>query len=495
MMAGDTYRDLIKKFSSLRVLAIGDIYLDENIFGVVHEVSLEAPIPVFEVHERRYNPGAAGNAACNAAALGAHVRMIGVVGEDMNAEILRREFAARGVNTDYLVPTASQPTNTYGKWRAGGETYPYQEVLRTDTPRPKPITGEVEKRVIENVQAVLPNVDAVLLGDQVGSVLTRAVWETIRREAHARNLVTLVDSRSRAAFFEGVFVAKPNEKEVGVAVGMEVHDEASLNSAAQALLRHAQNVLVTRGSKGIRVFTADGNVEDVPTRQVRAVDVTGAGDTVAAAALLTLAAGGTLRDAAFLGNMAASLAVEQEGVVTISHQQLEALLFGRHGPAKVKTLEELVPIVTRLKQEGKRIVWTNGCFDILHAGHITYLLRARAAGDVLVVGLNSDRSVQAIKGPSRPIIPEADRALVLSALAPVDYIVIFDTASPLPLIQVLQPDVYAKGGDYTLDTINQEERRAVEAYGGEIVLLPGVEGKGTTQIIERIRSEFGMSAE
>jgi D-beta-D-heptose 7-phosphate kinase/D-beta-D-heptose 1-phosphate adenosyltransferase len=214
--------------------------------------------------------------------------------------------------------------------------------------------------------------------------------------------------------------------------------------------------------------------------------VTGAGDTVTAAVAVTLVAGGTLVEAAIIGNAAAGIAVAQPGVVTVSRFEVERALLGGSGPAKLKTQEELQQAVARLKRQGRRVVWTNGCFDILHAGHITYLQRAAALGDVLVVGLNSDASVRAVKGPDRPVVSETERALLLSALECVDLITIFSDATPLALLQEIQPDVYAKGGDYTLDTIVQEERRAVESYGGRIEIIPGVAGRSTTGIIRKI---------
>jgi D-beta-D-heptose 7-phosphate kinase/D-beta-D-heptose 1-phosphate adenosyltransferase len=482
--------DLLARFPDVRVLAVGDVYLDENVFGRVTEVSLEAPIPVFAVLERRYNPGAAGNAACNAASLGAKVSMVGVIGADMNAEILKREFAARGVDTSGLVTDPARPTNTYGKLRAGGHNTPLQEVLRTDTPKPEPIAGEIEAEVIRQIERLAPEADAVLLGDQVASVITERVWAAVRSCAEKHGLVTLADSRRRAGMFKGVTVIKPNDAEAGLASGIEVKDEASMEAAGRFLLQSAQNVLLTRGPAGITVFAADGTVTHVPiTQPVQVVDVTGAGDTVAATALLTLAGGGTLVEAAFLGNVAAGIAIAQPGVVTVSREELEQALFGTAGPAKLKRLAALKGIVERLKREGRRVVWTNGCFDILHVGHITYLLRARAEGDALVLGLNSDASVQRIKGPERPVVNEHDRAMVLSALECVDYLVIFDEPSPIGLIDALRPDVYAKGGDYTIDTINQEERRLVESYGGRIAIIPGVPGQSTTSIIEKILAE------
>ena len=486
----DHYLALLKKFHDIRVMAVGDIYLDEYVFGVVTEISLEAPIPVLEVQERRYNPGACGNAACNAAALGAKTYMIGVVGEDTNAGIVRREFEVRGVDTSYIVADPKRHTNTYGKVRAGGHNIPTQEMLRMDTPKPTLISGDTERRVIENIRALAPQVDAVLIGDQVVSCITENVLETIVECAQKHHLVTVADSRKRASMFKGIDVVVPNDAEAGLAAGIEVKDEASLREAGKFLLATAKNALVTRGPHGITIFAADGTIEDVPIRRpVRAVDVTGAGDTVDAAVAITLAAGGSLHDAAFLGNVAAGIAVTQEGVVTVSNAEVVHALTSEHGPAKLKTLDELKSIVEKLKQDGKRIVWTNGCFDILHVGHITYLLRARQKGDVLVVGLNSDRSVRENKGPDRPLVSEQNRAIVLSALECVDYVIIFDGKTPMPLLEALQPHVYAKGGDYTLDTIVQPERRLVESYGGEIAIIPGVEGQSSTHLINRMFQE------
>ena len=480
------YLELLAKFKQLRLMAVGDIYLDENVYGTVTEVSLEAPIPVLEVHERRYNPGASGNAACNAAALGAKVYMVGVAGQDANADIIRHEFEARGVEISHLVVDPARPTNTYGKLRAGGHNIPTQEVLRTDTPKPTLLSGDVEKQVIAQIEALAPEVDAIMIGDQVSSTITGKVLETIMRCAKEHGLVTVADSRKRAGMFQDVDVVVPNDAEAGLAAGIEVVDEASLRAAGKYLLTTAKNALVTRGPHGITLFAQDGTVEDVPIRPVQVVDITGAGDTVAAAVTLVMAAGGSLHDAAFLGNLAAGIAVTQEGVVTVSNAEVVQALSSEGGPVKLRSLAELKPIVEKLKQNGKRVVWTNGCFDILHVGHITYLLHARQQGDVLLVGLNSDASVRLNKGPDRPVVNEKDRAVILSALECVDYVVIFDGETPMPLLEELEPDVYAKGGDYTIDTIVQPERRLVEGYGGEIAIIPGVEGQSTTALIKRI---------
>ncbi len=487
-MTKQRYLDLLAAFQTVRVMAVGDIYLDEYVHGAITEISLEAPIPVFEVRERRYNPGAAGNAACNAASLGARVTMVGVVGKDGNADIVRREFTARNVDVSGIVEDETRPTNTYGKWRAGGHNIPSQETWRTDTPRPTMITGAVEEQVIERIRAIAPEVDAIMIGDQASATISERVLAVILECAKRHKLTTVADSRGRAGFFNGVDLITPNDNEAALAAGMDIVDDPSLQEVGQRLVKVAKNVMITLGPEGIACFAADGTMEKAAIRPVRAVDVTGAGDTVTAAATLTLAAGGTLLEAAALGNLAAGIAVAQTGVVTVSNAEVcDALIEGESASTeKLKTHEQLRAVINRLQREGKRVVWTNGCFDILHVGHILYLQDARKRGDVMVVGLNSDASVRENKGPDRPLVCEHDRAQVLSALECVDYIVIFDGKTPLPLLEEMQPDIYAKGGDYTLDSIVQDERRVVESYGGEIAIIPGREGMSTSSMISKI---------
>jgi D-beta-D-heptose 7-phosphate kinase / D-beta-D-heptose 1-phosphate adenosyltransferase len=482
------YRDIISGFDKARVLVVGDIYLDENVNGVVTGISLEAPIPIYEVHERKHNPGAAGNAACNVAALGATTYMIGYVGDDVNADIVRKEFAVRNVDTSSVVVAPGRPTNTYGKLKAGGHNIPEQEVLRTDTPSPTFVDGELEEQIIANIKARAAEVDAIVVVDQVSSVATERVLQTVVECAKEHGLVTVGDSRKRAGALKGFHVVVPNDNEAGIGTGIDVVDEASLHEAGRALLKGCRNALITCGAKGITVFAEDGGTTNVPVTvgSNQVIDVTGAGDTVTAAVTLTLVAGGTLVEAAEIGNGAAGVAVVQPGVVTVTREEVTDALFGEHGPAKVHTLDELEAIVAGLREDDKRVVWTNGCFDILHTGHIIYLQKARALGDALVVGINSDASVKAVKGPDRPIIDEAGRALVLSALECVDYVVVFGEPTTVPVLERLKPSVYAKGGDYDMDTINQEERHVIEGYGGEIAIIPGVEGQSTTNIIERI---------
>lgn len=487
----ERYRDVLSRFEKARVLVVGDIYLDENVRGVVTGISLEAPIPVYEVHQRKYNPGAAGNAACNVAALGAKTYMVGYVGNDTNAGIVRREFEIRNVDTSGLVVHPTRATNTYGKLRAGGFNIPTQEILRTDTPTPVFIEGEVEDQIVANIKARAPEVYAIVVTDQVCSVATERVLREVVAVAKQHKLITVGDSRSRAGAFKGFDIIVPNDREAGIGAGIDVVDEKSLHAAGKKLLTICKNAVVTRGAQGITVFAADGSVTDVPITIApdAVVDVTGAGDTVTAAVTVTVVAGGTLAEAAVVGNTAAGVAVAQEGVVTVPRAQLERALLSKGGPAKLKSIDELTEIVAALRESGKKVVWTNGCFDIVHVGHITYLQKAASLGDALIVGLNSDASVRNVKGPGRPIVPEGERAVVLSALECVGYVVLFSEPSPMPYLETLRPDVYAKGGDYTLDTIVQEERRLVESYGGAIEIISGVEGRSTTSIIARIAND------
>jgi len=479
--------ELLKKFRGLRVMAVGDIYLDENVFGVMTGISLEAPIPIFEVHDKRHNPGAAGNAACNVAALGAKTYMVGYIGDDTNGDIVKKEFAKRNVDTSFVVVDPDRPTNTYGKLRAGTFNAPSQEVLRTDTPTAEFVEGDVEDAIIANIEKLAPDVDAIMVVDQVSSVATERVLKAVVDIANKHGMLTVGDSRERAGVFKDFDIIVPNDREAGIGTGIDVVDEEMLMDAGKKLLGVSKNVMITRGPEGIRIFNDEGTVKDVSIQPVTAVDVTGAGDTVTAAVTLAVAAGGTLEQAAVIANAAAGIAVQQSGVVTVSGEEVIDAFEKGGEPGKVKTLNELLEIVPRLQGEGKKVVWTNGCFDILHVGHITYLQKSRAAGDVLVLGINSDESVRRLKGPERPIVGERERSVILSAMTCIDYITVFEEESPLDIIRRLKPDVYAKGGDYTIDTIDQEERRVVEGYGGEIHLVPGVEGMSTTRIVEQIR--------
>jgi len=481
-------------FSDKKVLVIGDLYLDEYIWGDMAEISKEGPIPVIHIKTRTYNPGAAGNTACGLSALGATTYVAGVIGYDANAKIMMEEFRSRGISTDGVMVDDRVPTNTYTKITAGGFHSPRQEVLRVDTERPRYIDRETEDEILGYVKKIVSGIDAIVVVDQVAGVATprllKEVVEIARANSRERPLM-VGDSREQARELRGFDLILPNDYEASLATGIKIVDEEGLVEAGLRLLREGnnRNVIITRGKHGMSVFEEDGTTTHLPTFAQEVFDVTGAGDTATATATLGLLAGLSVTDAARLANYAAGVAVSKMGTATVSREEIRKTIERQEAISsldKNMALPDLFDRIESLRMMGKKIVWTNGCFDILHAGHITYLQRAKELGDVLVVGLNGDSSVRRLKGPGRPVVPERQRAIVLAALSCVDYIIIFPELEPTHIIEALKPDVYVKGGDYTIDTLNPNERKAVESYGGRIVIMPAVSGESTTEIINRI---------
>jgi len=485
-------RRFLDAFPGRRVLVLGDLYLDEYVHGRMEEISKEGPIPVIHIERHTYNPGAAGNTACGLAALGAQVSVVGTVGRDAHAGILLSGFTEHGVDTSGVVVDHLVPTNTYTKISAGALHTPRQEVLRVDTPRPRPLSGSAEKAVLDRIRELLPGVDALVVVDQAGGVVTPPVLELALSLARRAGQLLVGDSRERASSFRSFDLILPNDEEASIAAGLPITGRESLHAAGRRLcLEHGNRVvMITRGKYGITVFEQDGTITDVPTSAQEVFDVCGAGDTVTAVCTLALLAGACPVEAAILGNYGAGVAVARPGTVTVSADDLRQAMAAREAVSpreKLCPLAQAPELVAALRAQGKRIVLTNGCFDLLHAGHVAYLEQARALGDFLVVGLNQDRSVRTLKGPGRPLNPLADRARVLAALSCVDLVVPFPQRTAVSLIRALGPDTYVKGGDYTLDTTNQEERRAVEAAGGKVVLLPELPGRSTTDIAGRLR--------
>ena len=420
--------------------------------------------------------------------MGASVSLVGVVGDDTNAGILRRKLDHFGIDHSGIVVDPTSQTNTYGKFRAGGDTYPEQEILRSDTPRLNALSDEIEAAVIASIQNLASKVNAIVIIDQVSHLITPKIVAAITDCALEHDLLTIADSRERIGMIKNVDMIVPNEHELGVGMNLPTDSDEALTTASDAALKQCRVAFITRGAKGITVF-AEGTSTDSPTFATNVIDVTGAGDTVTAAATLSVLSGGALQEAAEIANAAAANAVKQLGAVTVSLNEIESTLFASSHSQSVVSANTLSTLMQDYATEKKTVVWTNGCFDILHAGHVTYLMNAARQGDILVVGLNSDASVSSVKGPERPIVPEAERALIIGALACVDHVIIFDDDNVVGLLDRFKPDVYAKGGDYTLDSINQDERKLVDSYGGKIALIPGVDGRSTTSIIQKLTNE------
>jgi len=486
--------EVLERFSGKRVLVVGDVYLDEYVWGRMGEISKEGPIPVIHIKERTYVPGAAGNTACGLSALGADVSLVGCIGEDANGTILRERLAANKVSTSELIYWQGRPTNTYSKISAGGFHSPRQEVLRVDTEPPPPIDEELEGEVVGRVLSALARVDAVVFVDQAASVVTPKLLGTVCPAAKSAGVMQVGDSRQRVSLFSELDLIVPNDYEAQLAAGEDTSTEEGLVRAGEKLRAEAGNrrVLITRGKRGMVVFDENGQVANLPTFALEVFDVTGAGDTVTAVTTLSLLAGATAVEAAEIANLGAGVVVAKPGTATVSREEIlraYARVSATSAPEKIKSVNELEGQVAELRGDGKKIVWTNGTFDVVHAGHIALLRAAKACGGVLVVGLNSDRSTRLNKGPTRPYMPELQRAQFLAEIEAVDYVVVFDDLTAADVIRRLKPDVYVKGKGYTVETISPEERRAVEDAGGTVTILSAGLDLCSSDVVQRVSSK------
>jgi len=488
--------ELLATCAGKRVLVVGDVYLYDYIWGRMTEISTEAPVPVVHVYSRSYAPGAAGNTAAGVAAFGGCALLCGCIGDDANGRILTDSLQTMGVDVSGLVVLKGGVTNTWTKISARGLRSSPQEVLRTHTEPPGRIDAATEEIIIAAVRRLAPQADAIVLVDQLSSVVTRRIIDVVRELRTSHSLITVGDSRENVRDMRGMDLIVPNDYEAGAAVNLLLDGQAAIERAGEMLLgcQNLQNVIITRGRDGMSVFARGEKPVHLRTYAQEVFDVTGAGDTVSACTTLCLVAGASAAEAAQVANLAAGVAVSRSGAVAVSaHDVLDA--HARHtgiaASSKIKTLAELCEIVAELRREGLKIAWTNGCFDILHTGHLSYLRKARQAADVLILGVSGDACVTRLKGPGRPINKQNERAELLAEMECIDYVTIFEEESPSHIIAALKPDIYIKGGDYTIDTINQVERRVVEGYGGEIMLIGLVEGVSTTKIISRIQERKG----
>ena len=472
-----------------RVLVVGDVMCDTYLSGHVSRISPEAPVPVFESTEKRHVLGGAANVAANLRALGCQVRLAGVVGDDVTGRYVRAQLRAQGIADDLLVQDAGRPTTEKTRLIAR-----HQQLVRLDHESRLPLPAELNTRILAGVQSILAEVDGLICSDYNKGVCTPDLLVPLFAKAKAANVPIFVDPKARDfARYRGATVLTPNLAEVRHATGDPVEDEASLTAAAESLLRQseAQALLVTRGAAGMSLFHPPEGPQHLPAHTRDVYDVTGAGDTVIAAFAAAAIGGLSYAEAARLANVAAGIVVGKAGTAVVYREELEAHWQARIAPwqSKLRTCDELSRALQQHRGRGERVVFTNGCFDLLHGGHVHYLQQARALGDCLVVALNDDASVRLLKGDDRPLRPQDERTRVLAALACVDYVVLFGETTPLALIKSLKPDVLVKGGDYTLETV--VGRKEVEASGGTVHLIPYVEGVSTTGLVARIR-QYGQ---
>jgi D-beta-D-heptose 7-phosphate kinase/D-beta-D-heptose 1-phosphate adenosyltransferase len=482
---------LLDAFPRLRVDVLGDAMLDSYLDGVASRLCQEAPVPVVSLTSRKDIPGGAANTAVNASSLGAQVTLLAVVGDDPQGHLLRQSLQERGVATAGVVCQAGRATVAKHRLSAAA-----QMLVRFDQGSKQPIDGAIEKLLIEQVHEAGDGCDALVISDYGYGVMTPGLIAALAELRARRPCVLVVDSKRLTGYRTVQPTAvKPNYHEVMQLLGCP----PATSRRAEGLAPHGERILeltnaqlaaVTLDTEGAMLFERNRPPYRTYARPTPHSRAAGAGDTFLSALALALAAGGPSQAAAELASAAAAVVVGKEGTAACYAQELREYLSaeGKYMP----DLDRLAARVEFLRQQGRRIVFTNGCFDILHRGHITYLNRAKSLGDVLIVGVNTDGGIRRLKGPDRPINSLEDRIQILAALSCVDYLVAFDEPTPCNLVQVLRPHVFVKGGDYTRERL--PEAPLVETYGGTVHILPYLSDRSTTRIIEQIQTTSLVAA-
>jgi len=500
----------ISKFDQCRLLVIGDVMLDEYVSGDVDRISPEAPVQVVSVQNEDFKLGGAGNVVNNIAALGGKASAIGVIGNGRNGKLLLDMFTKLGVDTEGIVKERGRITTR--KTRIIAVNHANQQVLRIDREKKQDISDATLKKIVQIIKEKIPYIDVILISDYGKGLITRRMLSQVIAIAKKHNKLTIVDPKGLDfSKYSGVSLLTPNKKEAALASRIEIIDESSLEKAAKKILQDIgiHQLLITCGKDGMVLFERNKEPFRVKAEERHVFDVSGAGDTVLAVLGLAVASGISVKNSLAVANAAAGIVVGKAGTATVSKQELASaykIVMGKVGtravseqklasslesnihdlPDKYKQLTELPALIKALKKKGKRLVLTNGCFDLLHAGHIMLFSASKLMGDILFVAIDDDESVKTLKGSGRPVISAKERVRIISALDTVDYVVLFSSPELKKLIEIIQPNVLTKGSNYT----DQEVfgRELVEKYGGKIELIPVTENISSTRIIDTIKS-------
>lgn len=479
--------DTVKNFglNHQHVLVIGDVMLDRYLIGEVNRISPEAPVPVVLLKSQQDRAGGASNVAANLAMLGIKTHVIGMVGHDGEAAILTQLMSEIGIVTHGMVHSEQRPTVAKTRILSG-----HQQMVRVDQESNAALNPEELALVLDALNAELASKPAiVILSDYAKGLLSKEVCQHVIAFCKNNAIPVLVDPKGQDyGKYAGATALTPNKKETAEACHTKMDDPELIRKASD--LKNCLNLdfmVVTRGEEGISLIDAKSHLLPAAAKQV--FDVSGAGDTVIATLAAGLVHGLSALESLQLANIAAGVVVGKVGTIPISkHELIEALTAEQSSEQahKICNLEQLQQKVASWKKAGHKIVFANGCFDLLHAGHVTYLEAAKKRGDKLILGLNTDRSVSALKGPTRPVVHENDRARVLAALESVDAVILFDEDTPLNLINAIKPNIIAKGSDYTEDQVVGAEE--VKSWGGEVALIDLVQGRSTSNIIKKLNS-------
>jgi D-beta-D-heptose 7-phosphate kinase/D-beta-D-heptose 1-phosphate adenosyltransferase len=487
--------DLVAHLPRTRLVLVGDLMLDRYLFGNADRLSPEAPVPVLHFQSQEHRLGGAGSVLADLAALGANVRVVGVLGRDAAAEEVRRLLTAAGADITGLVECPDRPTVVKLRLVGSAQHRHPQQMLRVDIEDATPVSAAIARELVARVEQALGDAQLLCLEDYHKGVLGPEVARELIALARERGVPVIVDPANIPDFakYAGATALKLNRAETERATGLPVRAPEDCGPAAQWLLDRLrlEAVIVTLDRHGAYLATADGRRQLLTTRPRQVFDVTGAGDMVLAMVAVARAAGADWADAVALGNIAGGLEVERFGCVPITPREIIQDLLAEHHErlGKQRTLEQLLVELERHRAAGRKIVFTNGCFDLLHLGHVEYFRFARRQGDVLVVAVNTDRSIQRLKGPQRPIIPQADRLATLEELESIDYVIPFDDDTPIPLLERIRPDVLVKGADYRKEQVVGWQ--VVESYGGRVALAPLIDGRSTSALIQRILEAYG----
>jgi len=498
------YERLLKILNAVgtpRVLLVGDFMLDNYLMGNIDRISPEAPVTVMNVTERQYRPGGAGSVAADLSILQTQLRCLGVIGDDDNGRRLRDMLKGLdGVDVDGLVVSPGRATTSKQRIIGLAQHRHRQQLMRIDEETVTPINQDIQDRLIQHLDKSLQWCDVLCLEDYNKGVLCDAFTARVIAMANKAGKKVIIDPASINDYtrYKGAWLVKPNRRELALAGGMEIDTAESCYPAARKLYQQygIENIVVTLDKAGAYLYQGrEDKGQVIPTRPRSVYDVTGAGDMVLAALGMLIAASydgieqPTLAEIVSLANIAGGLEVERFGCVGISRAEIAVDLSRqrRITTGQPVSLETLLQGLQWHRRQKHRIVFTNGCFDLLHPGHIDLLRFAKAQGDTLIVAINSDSSVRQLKGKTRPILKQQDRAALLSALEMVDYVTVFDELDPLRLIEAISPDVLIKGADWQGAVVGQDW---VRQHGGKVVLMPLAPGYSTTNIIDRVVENF-----
>lgn len=471
----------LENIKNVNSLVFGDFMVDKYIIGDVSRISPEAPIPVINITKTSYKLGGAGNVVNNLISLGGKVRILGTIGKDSNGEILTKAFNELNVDTSFF--KEYKELVTIVKTRVVSRN---QQFIRIDDEKKEPLLDEYKNFVKKNIDKVFKDIDVLIISDYNKGAVNKEFSNYLISEAKKHNIPVIVDPKGTDySKYSGADICTPNVKELKDVTNSEINTEDDIKNNALEIIKkyNINNIMITRSEKGISLVCKDETKQDFPALAKEVSDVSGAGDTVVAMSALLLALNYDYSDICKIANVAASIVVSKFGTATVSINELMSSIVS-NGEYKLQNINSLKYIINEQREKGKKIVFTNGCFDLLHVGHLYSLKEAKKYGDILVVAVNSDKSVKRYKGESRPIIDENDRIALLCALEIVDYVMLMDDDNPVNIIKTIKPDVCIKGEDWKNKKVPEEE--IINSYGGRMEYIKLYPEYSTTKVIDKI---------